>query len=123
MTASLTRLQSFFGSLDAKALLRVMILDEFKDKITLVSSFGADSALLISLVAEISPDVPILFLETGKHFQATLDYMEQLRALFRLTDLRLLRPDPKLVANIDKDGELWKHQPNRCHLQADQRRP
>jgi phosphoadenosine phosphosulfate reductase len=114
MTASLTRLQSFYGALDSHALLRVMIHEEFKDRIALVSSFGADSALLIALVAEISPDVPVLFLETDKHFPETLAYVEQLKALFKLTDVRLLRPNPALVNNIDKEGELWKNQPNRC---------
>jgi phosphoadenosine phosphosulfate reductase len=114
MTASLTRLQSFHGALDAHALLGAMIYDEFKDKITLVSSFGADSALLIALVAEVSRDVPILFLETDKHFQETLDYVKRLKDFFHLTDVRLLRPDPKLINNVDKAGDLWKHQPNRC---------
>lgn len=114
MTTSLTRLQSFYGALDAHALLRVMINEEFKNKITLVSSFGADSAMLISLVAEVNPNVPILFLQTGKHFKETLAYVEQLKALFSLTDVRLLTPDPKLLGNIDKDGDLWQTQPNRC---------
>jgi len=114
MTASLTRLQSFYGALDTHSLLRVMIQEEFKDKITLVSSFGADSALLLSLVAEVDPNLPVLFLETRKHFKETLDYVEELRDLFGLTDLRMLTPDEKLVNNIDRSGELWKTQPNRC---------
>lgn len=114
MTASLSRLQAFYGGLEATALLRVMIREEFAGEIALFSSFGADSALLLALVAEIDPSVPVLFLETGKHFTETLDYLKQLESLFGFTDLRLLKPREELVQRIDPAGDLWKKQPNRC---------
>lgn len=114
MNTSLTRLQTFFGDFDASALLRVMIKEEFPGKIALTSSFGADAAVLIALVAEVDPTTPILFLETQKHFQETLGYVEELKNLLGLTNVRILTPDPQLVKNIDAGGELWKTQPNRC---------
>jgi phosphoadenosine phosphosulfate reductase len=112
--ASLSRLQTFYGHLEAEELLRVMIKDEFKDRIALLSSFGADSALLISMVAKIDPATKILFLETRKHFTQTLEYVEQLKTQFGLTNLIYLTPNPKLIQNIDKEGTLWNSQPNRC---------
>ena len=112
--ASLSRLQTFYGHLDALSLLRVMITEEFKGEIALTSSFGADAAVLIALVAEIDPATPILFLETEKHFQETLDYVEKIKTLLGLKDVRMLHPDPKLLKNIDPSGELWEFQPNRC---------
>lgn len=114
MSASITRLQAFHGHLDAQSLLRAMILQEYKGEIALVSSFGADAALLLSLVAEVNTATPVLFLETEKHFPETLDYARQLTKHLGLTDVRWLRPDPKLLAQIDAGGELWKTQPNRC---------
>lgn len=111
---SLTRLQTFHGHHSGTDLLRIMIKEEFKNRIALLSSFGADAAVLISMVAEIDPDTPILFLETGKHFPETLEYIETLKTLLKLTNIRLLTPDEKLIKNIDSNGELWKHQPNRC---------
>lgn len=114
MNTSLTRLQTFYGGFDAVALLRVMIKEEFPGKIALTSSFGADAAVLIALVAEVEPSTPILFLETQKHFQETLDYVEQLKKQLGLTDVRMLTPDPQLVKNIDAAGTLWQTQPNRC---------
>lgn len=91
-----------------------MIRHEFAGKIALFSSFGADSALLIALVAEIDPTVPVLFLETGKHFNETLEYLDHLTALFGLKDVRLLKPKEDLLHRIDPDGTLWNKQPNRC---------
>lgn len=114
MTISLSRLQTFYGHMDAPDLLFVMIKEEFKGKIALLSSFGADSALMIALVAEIDPATPIWFLETEKHFPETLAYVKELEECLGLTNIVYLRPDQKLVQNIDKDGNLWQNQPNRC---------
>lgn len=112
--ASLSRLQTFYGHLDALALLRIMIREEFQGKIALLSSFGADAALLIALVAEVDPSTPILFLQTEKHFSETLEYVKQLETQLGLTNVVPLTPDIKIVQNIDTDGNLWERQPDRC---------
>lgn len=113
-TPSLSRLQTFYGHFDALSLLRVMIKEEFTAQIALTSSFGADAAVLIALVAEIDPATPILFLDTEKHFQETIDYVEGLKQLLGLTNVIFLKPDPAMVGRLDKDGTLWSAQPNRC---------
>ncbi len=111
---SLTRLQTFYGGLDALPLLRVMLREEFPGETALISSFGADAALMLSLVAEIDPATPVLFLETQKHFPQTLDYARDLTRHFGLTSVHWLTPDAQLLGRIDANGELWKTQPNRC---------
>ncbi|MDX2072803.1 MAG: phosphoadenylyl-sulfate reductase [Alphaproteobacteria bacterium] len=111
---SLSRLSAFYGSLDAQALLRVMIREEFAGKIALISSFGADAALLLSMVAEVDMATPVLFLETEKHFPETLDYVRTLTSHLGLSSVHWLRPDPSLVARIDPKGDLWSHTPDRC---------
>ncbi len=111
---SLSRLQMFYGSLDALPLLRVMIREEFKGKIGLVSSFGADAALLLSMVAEVDKATPVLFLETHKHFPETLNYARDLSAQLGLTNVHWLTPDKEMTGRIDPDGKLWSTQPNRC---------
>ncbi len=114
MNTSLSRLQTFYGDMDASELLRVMITEEFAGKITLVSSFGSGSALLLSLVAEVDTDLPVLFLDTKKHFPETLEYVETLKKHLGLTNVKFLEPRVDLVKNIDPGGELWNSQPNRC---------
>lgn len=110
----LQRLESFYGDMDAKLLLHTAIKEEFRGEIALFSSFGADSALLISLVADVDPSTPILFLETEKHFPETLEYVEELKQRLKLTDVRFLRPLPEMVERTDPKGDLWSFMPNRC---------
>ncbi|HUG84492.1 MAG TPA: phosphoadenosine phosphosulfate reductase family protein, partial [Euzebya sp.] len=47
-------------------------------RFAVTSSFGADAAVLLSLVAEVDPDLPVLFLETGFHFAESLAYRYEL---------------------------------------------
>lgn len=114
MAKSLSRLLEFYGDMDAQGLLHATITREFKDRIALISSFGADAALLIRMVADVDPSIPVLFLETGKHFQETLDYVAQLEKEFGLTNVRRLTPDPKLLEQSDPEGDLWQKNVNRC---------
>ena len=46
---------------------------EFTGGVAAVSSFGADSAVLLHMIAEIDRTLPVLFLDTGKHFEETLE--------------------------------------------------
>ncbi|NDF13111.1 MAG: phosphoadenylyl-sulfate reductase [Proteobacteria bacterium] len=114
MTASLSRLQTFYSELDAEPLLHVMTTQEFKGKIAAFSSFGSYSALLLDMVSKIDKSIPVLFLDTGKHFKETLEYVEHIRKLLGFTDLRILKPDPQLLKNSDPNGDLWNTNVNRC---------
>jgi phosphoadenosine phosphosulfate reductase len=80
----------------------------------LISSFGADAALLLALVSEIDNKTPVLFLETGKHFPETLEYVETLKSKLGLQNLHFLTPDPELLKRIDENGDLWNLNPDRC---------
>jgi phosphoadenosine phosphosulfate reductase len=53
---------------DAADVLNAAIHNEFQGAIALVSSFGAESAALLHLAAEVEPALPVIFLDTEKHF-------------------------------------------------------
>ncbi|MBN9508602.1 MAG: phosphoadenylyl-sulfate reductase [Alphaproteobacteria bacterium] len=95
-------------------ILRRAMTEEFAGRFAVVSAFGADSALLLALAAEINPGVPVLFLETGMHFQQTLDHRDALVARLGLTDVRSIRPDPAAVAGRDPRGDLHLFVPDDC---------
>ncbi len=111
---SLSRLQMFYGDMDASMLLRSMIKEEFAGQVALISSFGADAALMLALVGEVDKATPVFFLETEKHFPETLVYGKALTEMLGLTNVHWLKPDPEMVARIDPTGDLWSTQPNRC---------
>ncbi|MDP1632945.1 MAG: phosphoadenylyl-sulfate reductase [Caulobacter sp.] len=89
-------------------------LEAFGPKLALVSSFGAESAVLLHLAAQVSRDIPVLFLDTGMLFGQTLDYRKQLAAGLGLTDVRDLRPSFADIAVHDPKADLWKTDTDGC---------
>ena len=83
-------------------------------KVALVSSFGTESAVLLHMVSRIRPDLPILFLDTGKLFGETKRYRDQLIKLLGLTDVRSITPDPERIKAFDAKGVLWSQDPTAC---------
>lgn len=103
--------------LDGVALLAAVLGDRTIGKLALVSSFGAESAILLDMVARIDKATPVIFLNTGKLFGATLAYREALTERFGLTDVRDERPDLAELGRHDPDGSLWSLDPDFCcHL-------
>lgn len=107
-------LRNTYGHLDAAALLEVMIGREFAGRIALVSSFGAESAVLLDLVAGIDRATPVIFLDTGKLFPETLAYRDELVERLGLSDVREIRPPVDLLAARDPGGDLWRRDPDAC---------
>ena len=89
-------------------------LDHFKGRVAVVSSFGAESAVLLALVAELDQSVPVLFLETGQHAPETLEYRHRLAATLGLLDVRDIRPSSRALASRDPDGVLHAFDPDAC---------
>jgi phosphoadenosine phosphosulfate reductase len=89
-------------------------VETFGDKLALVSSFGAESAVLLHLVSRVKPDMPVLFLDTGMLFAQTLDYRRQLAAKLGLTDVRDLRPAYHDLATGDPEAKLWQTDTDAC---------
>jgi phosphoadenosine phosphosulfate reductase len=103
-----------YGHLSGEALLRPIIERECRGRIALVSSFGAEAAVLLHMVASIDRRVPVLFIDTGKLFGETLRYRDALAARLGLADIRTLGPDPAHVARADGDGMLWHRDADGC---------
>ena len=89
-------------------------LDAFAGRIAVVSSFGAESAVLLHLVATVGPTTPVLMVDTGKLFADTLGYRDWLVHELGLTDVRTLHPDAAELADQDPTGDLHKLNPDRC---------
>ena len=66
-----------YAGLEGRDLI-MSILRDYPGKTALVSSFGAESAVLLHMVSEVDTGLPIIFLDTGKLFQETLDYRDKL---------------------------------------------
>ena len=103
-----------FGHLDGEALLAPMLREVFPGRLAVVSSFGAESAVLLHMVAGIDRSVPVIFLETGKLFPETLAYRGRLVAHLELENVHSVAPDARALGQRDPDGNLHASNPEAC---------
>jgi phosphoadenosine phosphosulfate reductase len=107
-------LDALYGHLPAEKIIERAVREHFVGELAVVSSFGADSAVLLDMVARVDRTLPVLFLDTGKHFEETLSYREALVADFGLSDVRVLTPDAAALERIDPTGNLHKTNTDQC---------
>lgn len=82
------------------------------EEVLVTSSFGTTSAVLLHLVSRIEPGCPIYFIDTGYHFEETLQYRNRLCRLLGL-NLKVLHPEPK-AHKMTQNQQLWSSDPDRC---------
>jgi phosphoadenosine phosphosulfate reductase len=111
--ADAIRLNNLFRGNDASEMLAAVTADRLVGEAAIVSSFGAESAVLLHLVTRVAPATPVLFLDTGKHFPETLAYRDTLVAHLGL-NLVTLTPDEEEIAARDETGLRWSYDPDGC---------
>ncbi|RDE06553.1 phosphoadenylyl-sulfate reductase [Sphingomonas aracearum] len=103
-----------FAGVPAPAMLAELLVGELAGHVAAVSSFGAESAVLLHMVAQIDRDVPVVFTNTQKMFGETLAYRDELAERLGFTDLRVFRPNPRLLRAKDATGLRWSYDPDGC---------
>ena len=109
-----TQLNEEFEKTRAEFVVARCLLEQFPDQLAVVSSFGADSAVVLHMISSIDPDTPVLFLDTGMHFPETLNYRRTLADQLGLRDVRLNAPNRYALAELDPVGTLHKTNPDGC---------
>lgn len=102
----------YFGLSAEQALKRA--IDEFGGKLVLASSMGIDSSVLLHMAAQIDKNIPVIFLDTGKHFRETLHYRDELVEQLGLTNLINLIPNQDSLKSEDPNGDLHETNPDGC---------
>lgn len=91
-----------------------LLAHEFCGRIAVVSSFGAESAVLLHMVSDIDIDTPVLFLDTGRTFPETLEYRDRLVSFLGLRNVLSVHPSDYATQGADPDGTLFRTAPDRC---------
>ncbi|WP_136161162.1 phosphoadenylyl-sulfate reductase [Sphingomonas flavalba] len=112
--ADADRLNARFAGVGSAAMLAELLTGELAGQVALVSSFGAESAVLLHLVAQVDRAVPLIFVNTQKIFGETLAYRDELAERLGFVDLRVYRPDPRILAARDETGLRWSYDPDGC---------
>lgn len=108
------RLNARYDGVGTAKMLTDLLASRPFEQIAVVSSFGAESAVLLHQIAQIDPAMPLIFVNTQKIFGETLAYRDALAERLGFTDLRVYRPDPVLLAQRDKTGLRWSYDPDGC---------
>ncbi|UXX83566.1 phosphoadenylyl-sulfate reductase [Roseovarius pelagicus] len=83
-------------------------------QLALVSSFGAESVVLLHMVSVIRRSTPVIFLDTELLFTETLVYQQELAERLGLTDIRIIRADTLEATNEDPDKTLHLRDTDAC---------
>mmetsp|Transcript_26981 Transcript_26981/g.48902 ORF Transcript_26981/g.48902 Transcript_26981/m.48902 type:complete len:252 (+) Transcript_26981:663-1418(+) len=80
--------------------------------LALVSSFGAESVVLLHLAAMVTQDIPVIFIDTEMLFTETLIYQQDVAERLRLRNVSVVRA--KDLAQQDPDRRLHKRDADAC---------
>ncbi|CTQ51145.1 phosphoadenylyl-sulfate reductase [Jannaschia donghaensis] len=114
LTARAAQLNADLAHADAATILDTALRNASVGDLAMVSSFGAESVVLLHLLAQVAPDTPVLFLETGMLFPETLTYQTRVAEMLGLGDVRIIRPDTLDTFLHDPDGDLHDRDPDAC---------
>ena len=107
-------LNARFAGVSAPDMLRTLFAEGTLGRVAVVSSFGTESAVLLHLVAEADPDVPVIFVDTLKMFPETLAYRDTLIARLGIRNASVVEPDAAVLAAKDANGLRWSWDPDGC---------
>lgn len=98
----------------ATAVLEHALKDDDLGRVALVSSFGAESVVLLHLVSVIAPETPVLFIDTRMLFPETLEYQRKLAESLPLCDVRTIRAAQPRLDFEDPDRTLHQFNTDAC---------
>jgi phosphoadenylylsulfate reductase (thioredoxin) (EC 1.8.4.8) len=98
----------------ATAVMERALRDPDVGEVALVSSFGAESVVLLHMVSVIAPGTPVLFIDTQMLFAETLAYQEEVASKLGLTNVQVIRAAETAIARDDPDGTLHQFSTDAC---------
>jgi phosphoadenosine phosphosulfate reductase len=93
-----------FESTAPSEIVRWAMEDTRLGKVAIASAFQAEGTCVIHMAAQVRPDIPILFLETGFHFAETLAFKQQLIGRLGLNVV-------ELVGEHTVESQEWEYGP------------
>lgn len=107
-------LNNRFRGTETAEMLRTVLEEKILGRVAVVSSFGAESAVLLHLISSIDPEIPVLFGDTLKMFPETLIYRDTLTRELGLRNVITYQPDAEMLARRDENQLRWSYDPDGC---------
>jgi phosphoadenylyl-sulfate reductase (thioredoxin) len=87
---------------------------QFGDKLTFATGFGAEGCVIIDLIARHNLPIDLFTLDTGLLFPETYELWRKLETRYGIT-IRGVRPVHTVEQQADEHGaRLWERDPDRC---------
>lgn len=87
---------------------RIRVLHEkFGERLVATTSFGLQAAVMLHLISENAPEVPVVFIDTGYLFPETYQYIEELKSQLNL-NLKTYQPQITAARMEALHGKLWE---------------
>jgi phosphoadenosine phosphosulfate reductase len=99
---------------DPQTIVKHALEDVQLGKIAMVSSFGAESVVLLHMISQVAPDTPILFIDTEMLFPETLQYQKDVAETLGLSNVQVIKPSREKLLEQDVDGILHTIDPDAC---------
>lgn len=84
-----------------------LLYEKLGDHLVATTSFGLQSAVMLHLIHENAPKIPVVFIDTGFLFPETYQYAEELGKRLEL-DLRIYQPTVSAARIQALWGNLWE---------------
>jgi len=81
--------------------------ETFGDKLVLSTSFGIQSAVMLHLVTQVVPEIPVVFIDTGYLFPETYQFADELTKRLNL-NLKTYSPLQTAARQEALNGKLWE---------------
>lgn len=108
----LDKLNAKYIGLSVNDRIRELYRDFHQEEVMLTSSFAATSALLLKVFSEINPKQRVFFIDTGYHFEETLQYKEELTRLYGI-QVESIGAE-KWERDFTDSDRTWEKDPNFC---------
>ena len=112
--AFLASLSERYEKMPARDILVHALSEEWFPRPAVVSSFGAEAVVLLHIISQVRPDLPVIFIDTGKLFGETLRYRDRLQHVLGLEDVRSIGPKLAEIEDEDPMGLLNRESPDHC---------
>jgi phosphoadenosine phosphosulfate reductase len=101
------------GALTAEELVAEIVRESGGEHVCLTSSFQTEDMVVLHMLRKHLPDVPVIFLETGYHFAALIEYRDRLAEEWRLNLINAM-PLTTLADHEKQFGLLHIIEPTKC---------
>jgi phosphoadenosine phosphosulfate reductase len=108
------QLNGSYAHHSATSVLERALGDPQVGRIGLISSFGADSVVLLHMISVMDRTTPVVFIDTEMLFPETLEYQIELTKRFRLSNMQVIRASDASIAQTDPDGTLHQRDTDSC---------